>query len=600
MPGFFDKTRRYVMAHKIRNVIILIVVLAIGYWLYGITHPAKTVTRYVLANVQTGTVISTVSGSGQISPSDQVIINPKASGQITRVLIKDGQKVTTGQPLAYINATDQYNAVNNAKANLQSAQISLQKLQEPATTLQLTQDQNAVAKAKASLITDQTNLENGYSTDYSDIVSTFLDLPSIQTQLQDVVIGTEASRGSQWNIDYYQNAIDNWDNADALAGRANTYSTFVAAQTAYNKTYADFQLTSQSSSASTIESMLQETYAAVQAEQNALNSANSYIQLYENQIKSHSQNPVPEADTSITSLSSNITKVNSHLSALLADKNQIASLKQAIVNDNASITESEQTLAQLLAGPDTLDVRSSQLSIQQQQNALQQAEDNLANYTITAPFSGTIANLNLHAGDTVSGGTNAATLITTQDIVNLSLNEVDAAKIETAQRATLTFDAIPNLSLTGEIIDVSPLGTVTQGVVSYVVKIGFDTQDPRVKAGMTVNADIQTAVHQNVLTVPASSIVTTGGATYVRAFNPPLTGADVTSTAGAISATAPTQIPVTIGISDNTNTEITSGLTAGQQIVSRMSTTGGTASAASTATTRGGFGGGGGGTAVRI
>src|SRR5262249_21360975 len=152
-----------------------------------------------------------------------------------------------------------------------------------------------------------------------------------------------------------------------------------------------------------------------------------------------------------------------------------------------------------------------QLSIQQQQNSLAQAQTALSDYTISAPIAGTIADLNLHVGDTVGSGTSGATLITSDQIADLSLNEVDAAKVQVGQNATLTFDAIPNLSLTGTVSDVSPLGTVSQGVVSYDIKIAFTTQDPRVKAGMTVNADIQTAVHSNILEVPASAIQTSNG-----------------------------------------------------------------------------------------
>ena len=598
-----EPIRKYIVAHKIRSAIIAIIVIVALYWLYGVTHPATTQTTYALTTVKTGTIISTISGSGQVSPSNEVTINPQASGQISAVLVKDGQHVVTGQPLAYINATNEYNAVQSAKASLQSAQLALQKLQEAPTNLTLAQDQDSIAKAQANLVTDQTNLQTAYSNTYSDIVSTFLDLPAIQTRLQDVVPGTEAAKGAHWNIDYYENATINWDNLDSLTQRSSTYAAYTTALASYNKTYADYQKLSPAASTSTIESFVNESYSTLQDTQNGLNSMNSFIQFYENQLSNHNQNPNSEAVSAVTSMSSDISKVNSHLSALLTDKNQIASAKQSILNDQASITEGQDTLQQLQAGPDTLDIQSDQLNIQQQQNALQQAEANLADYTITAPFSGTIANLNLSVGDTVGSGTSAATLITTDDIADLSLNEVDAAKVAVGQQATLTFDAIPNLSLTGQVVDVSPLGTVTQGVVSYTIKIDFSTQDPRVKAGMTVNADIQTAVHSDVLTVPASAIVTQNSATYVRAFVPPLSGAAASSTTGVVSATAPQLIPVTIGISDNTNTEIVSGLTANQQIVSHTSTsaTSKTAAAAATSRTGGGFGGGGGGGgAVRL
>ena len=588
VSSWWSSIKKFVFAHKVWSALIAIVVIGGGWWIYGKVHASSSPTEYVLTTVQSGTIVQSVSGSGQVDPSNEITINPQASGQITQVLVKDGQQVSAGQPLAYIDSTTEYDSVQSAKASLQSAQLSLEKLQEAPTQLQLTQDQNAISKDQQNAQNDQTSLTNEYATAYSDIVATYLDLPTIQTQLQDVVTGTEASRGSQWNIDYYQSAVENWDATDAVSLRTSTFNNYQTAQTAYNIAYADFQQISAVSSTSSIASVLSETYATVQDEQTALNSANSFIQFYQNQLTNHSENPSSESTTALATLSSDITKIDSHLSALESDKNQITSDEQAITNDGNSLTQDQETLQALQAGPDSLDVQSDQLSIQQQQTALDQAEQALSDYTITAPIAGTIADLNLSVGDTVGSGTSAATEITNQDIAELSLNEVDAAKVAVGQNATLTFDAIPNLSLTGTVVDVSPLGTVTSGVVSYTVKIGFTTQDPRVKAGMTVNADIQSAVANNTLEVPASAITTVNGQSYVEAFHPAISGTATTVT----TQQSPVEIPVTTGITDNTNTQILSGLTAGEQIISR--TTGSnTVSAASAATSRSGFGGGG-------
>ncbi len=123
---------------------------------------------------------------------------------------------------------------------------------------------------------------------------------------------------------------------------------------------------------------------------------------------------------------------------------------------------------------------------------------------------------------------------------------------------------------------------------------------------MTVNADIQTAAHTDALYVPSSAVKTLNGVSYVQAFTPPLT--DTTGTA-VPSTVLPTQIPVTTGISDDTNIEILSGVTEGQQVVTRTttSTTAAktTAAAPSATSLIGGggnrtFGGGGATGAIRI
>jgi multidrug efflux pump subunit AcrA (membrane-fusion protein) len=110
---------------------------------------------------------------------------------------------------------------------------------------------------------------------------------------------------------------------------------------------------------------------------------------------------------------------------------------------------------------------------------------------------------------------------------------------------------------------------------------------------MTANAAIQTATKQDVLVVPSSAVKTQNGVSYVQVFDPPLqqTG----GTQGVASAIAPRQIEVEIGIADDTNVEIVSGLEKGQQVVTRTisGTTTNAPAVTGNATNRGGGGLGG-------
>ena len=179
------------------------------------------------------------------------------------------------------------------------------------------------------------------------------------------------------------------------------------------------------------------------------------------------------------------------------------------------------------------------------------------------------------------------------------------AKVQLGDKATITFSAIPGLSLTGEVTQIDSVGTVSQGVVTYNVQMSFDTQDPRVKPGMSISAAIITNLDQNVLLVPNSAIKTQGGTTYVQMFASPLP-APVAGQQGSPSSTPPIQKMVTVGISNTTSTEITSGLNAGDEVVVKTITAGSTTkTTAATATpslfgsgTTGGRGGLTGGTRI--
>ena len=158
-------------------------------------------------------------------------------------------------------------------------------------------------------------------------------------------------------------------------------------------------------------------------------------------------------------------------------------------------------------------------------------------------------------------------MITKQKVADISFNEIDAAKIKVGQKATITFDAISELTLTGKVIEADLVGTVSQGVVTYNIKIGFDTQDDRVKPGMSVSAEIITDVIQDVLVVPNSGVKSQGGAHYVEIFDQKFR--DGQNSQGIVSSTAPKKQSVEIGISDDSFTEIISGLNEGDVVVSR-------------------------------
>lgn len=557
--GFVARIKKFAAAHKVASSIIVVVILGVAWWAKAAFFSPAAPTRYVLASVQNGTIIASVTGSGQVSASDQVIINPKSSGAIVAVYAHDGQSVGAGQALAAIDSTDAQKAVRDAKANLAGAQLSLEKLREPADALSLTEAQNSVSSAK-------TDLDKTYQSGYNDVVSAFLDFSAVMNDMQTILAGTGASHGTQWNIDYYRDAVSNATNgqslAQASAQRDATYAAYTSALSEYNSANADYQATTQNSSTSTIEAIIKETYTMSQAVATALADQNSFIQYYENTLKTHNLPVSSTADSSITMLGSDITNVNGHITTLLSDVNTITA-------DEQSIAQNTLSLQKLQAGADPIDVASSNISVQKAQNALQDAEDALADYTVRAPFSGVLANFDLHVGDTVSGGTAIATEISSGAVADLSLNEVDAAKVSQGEKATLTFDAVPDLTLTGHVASVSPLGAVSQGVVSYDVKIAFDTQDSRVKAGMTVNAAIITAMKQNALVAPSSAIKTQGGQSYVLVVDAPPALPATSSAAGIALSSPPRQVAVTLGISNDTQIEITSGLSAGQTIVSR-------------------------------
>jgi macrolide-specific efflux system membrane fusion protein len=198
--------------------------------------------------------------------------------------------------------------------------------------------------------------------------------------------------------------------------------------------------------------------------------------------------------------------------------------------------------------------------------------------TIYSPAEGLVNNLVLAPGVvlansssstiTVSTGTDSQTnssSVSSQKIgaiknpagqyqATISLTEVDVTKVQSGQKVTLTLDAFPEVTLTGVVLAINTSGSVSSGVTSYSASLLIDKTDLNIYTNMAVNAKIITDVKDDVLLVPSSAVQSTGGTKSIRL----LTSGKLTS------------IPVEVGSSNDTQTEIISGVNEGDSVVTSV------------------------------
>ena len=598
----WGKFKTIVRSHKFISLCVLAALVFGGRYAYQRMTATEAPARYVLASAARETLIVTVSGSGQVSSSNQVDLKPKASGDITTLAVANGQEVKAGALIAQLDARDAQKSVRDAEASLESAKIALEKLTQPADTLSVIQSQNALAQAQESKDDAHASLVKARDDGFNAIANAFLDIPSIMQGLDDILHGDTAGLKGQDNIQAYADLVKEHDER-TLSYASGVEADYQNARVAYNKAFDDYKRSTRSADLSAIEILLDETYTTVRAIAESVKSTVNFLNFVQD-IMLPKKLKVPALTAAyLANLDSYTGQVNGHLTSLLSLQTTIKNARDTIVNADRSIAEKTESLKKLQDGPDALDVQSAKLTVTQRENALTDAKEKLADYVVRAPFDGRIAAVNVTSGDTVSAGTAIATLLAHQQIAEIALNEVDAAKVNVGQKVTLTFDAVEGLGISGEVAEIDAIGTVSQGVVSYTVTISFDTQDDRVRPGMSVTAVIITDAKPDVLAVPNSAVKTQGAMNYVEVLAGTFTDADAAQ--GVIAPTAPRPQAVEIGISNDTLTEIVSGVGEGDWVVVRTIT-----AASQTAPTtqtggnalfggRGGIGGATGG-AVRI
>jgi len=242
-------------------------------------------------------------------------------------------------------------------------------------------------------------------------------------------------------------------------------------------------------------------------------------------------------------------------------------LKQA----QDKLTEAEQRLARgqgedvfssgILRVTDFWTLRAAQLGMEKAQLALDNAQKQLNDATITAPFDGVIANLYAKQGDIIPSPMASPQIImylvdTTDMEVDINIDEMDVPSVQAGQRAIISIDALPGTTLNGTVISVATVPNAqaaATGATIYVAKVNFTIpQGLAIKVGMNVRVDIVTNEHKNVLLLPNNAIKKDNqGKSYVEIMNDQQV---VTK-------------PVVIGLSNSTQTEIVSGLNEGDKVM---------------------------------
>ena len=327
-------------------------------------------TRYALAAVEKGTIVVSISGSGQVSALNQVDVKPKASGEVVYVGAKNGQQVKTNTLLLQLDASDAQKTVRNAEIALQRAQLALDKMKG------ITTDEGTIRGVKEKAEDDiQKSYEDGFNT----VANVFLELPDLMAGLDNMLFSYDFE-GNQQNITYYANAVRNYDEAKVSQYEKDTYDKYQIARSAYDKNFQDYKSASRFSESAVIESLISQTYETTKSIAEAVKSVDNLIQFYHDELTRRGFRVQSLSDTHIASLNSYTGKTNTFLLNLLSIKNTIQSDKEAVVNTD-------------------FDINDQEIQVSQAESDVLSAKEKLNDYFVRAPFAGLVANMDVEKGD---------------------------------------------------------------------------------------------------------------------------------------------------------------------------------------------------------
>ena len=449
-------------AWKVGSV-ILIAALLVGagaFWLIQQPETAEAEAATPTALVARGSIEEAVSATGSVSTERQATLAFEISGPIAQLLVDEGQQVKVGQPLAGLDTASLEWQVARAQAALETAQARLVQAQQPP-------GEDEIASAQAALdsaIANYTRVSAG---------ATAEELASARAALESARANYKAVRDGPSKEEL----------AAAQATLDSASATVQQAQAAYDrvKSRADLEMLPES-----------------------LNLENATIELERAQANYNALVNRPQS-SELAAAESQVTQAEAQLAQLLERP-----LESELSAAEAQIAQAESQLVQLRERPRAQDSAVFQAQVEEASIALAQAQAQVEEALIAAPFAGTVLDTLVQEGEWATPGAPAMVLATTESLIlQVNVDEVDVAKLAEGQIATLSFDALKDQQtgpVAGRIVRIAPSSSSVDGAVAYGVEIGFESGELPIRLGMTADVDIVVARADDALLVPNRAI----------------------------------------------------------------------------------------------
>ena len=496
---------------------------------------------YRTAAAALGSVSESLDLVGTLASASRSDASFSVAGTVSGVAVSLRDTVTVGQTLATLDVSSLNDAIDEAQANVLSAQVTLESDLDSQTATTATTDAAATSITSAA---SSTGLASGaISAVMTEAVKAVGAAQGALLAQYDVAVtalaATEDAIASTTDVclPFLEAAFD-----EAAADTTTGVSTDT---TTADTTTADTTTVGDTSTETAVPSTAAEQLAAVKL---ALADCQSAIT-----IVLDGQSTTNEAQAGVVTL---VDDLNESVAAL----QKASAAEGASSSSGASAASAAGTSAAAVAGVGaTATVASAETILADQAEIgaavaeLAIAEYGLTLATLTSPIAGTVAAVDLAVGDTVTSSSSTAVITVIGEdgfVVSTTVSLTDIAGVAVGQSAAVTVASIDE-ELAGAVGSIGILNVSTSSTPSYSVQIALENADPALLNGASAAVTVAVASLEAVLTVPTSAVHL----------------ADSTYTVDVLTNGASTNTEVTVGAVGSELTEITTGIDAGDTVI---------------------------------
>ena len=483
-----EKKRKKRKGKSGRTVIVLIVVLAAllgGFFLYK--KKTSSQKRQGDQSVSTATVKRTdisseLTASSSLSPKDTYEVTSLVEGEVIEANFEEGDVVEKGQVLYRIDASSMDSDLSSAETSLQRAKESAQTAQsdyaeEIARIAGNTYRSTASGYIKTLYIKEGDKVNSGMKiADLYDDSAMKITVPFLSGEAAEINVGDEA-------------AVTLEDTGEQISGTVTVVSSM-------EETLSGGRLVKNVTvEVSNPGGLTTDTAASVKVDGFVCSAEGTFAAKTETTLSVEiSGNKSLEIENLLIHEGSYVEK-NSELFQVTAKtaEEYLKEFKDAVESADDNLENAE--------------------------NKLSNTQDNVDDYTITAPISGTVITKNAKVGDKISkNSSGTTTMAVIYDLstmtLEMSVDELDVSSIKVGQSVEITADAVEGETFTGTVTNVSLQSSYSNGVTNYPVTVTLDDTGSLLP-GMNVDAKIILDSSEDALVIPASALMR-GNRVYVK------------------------------------------------------------------------------------
>jgi HlyD family secretion protein len=449
-----------------------------------------------------------VSGTGAVQAARQVPLVFELPGLVAEVMVEAGDRVQAGDVLARLDTSDLQTAVENARLARDIQLLAFNALTQPARPEDVAAAQAAVDAAQAQL---NASFDTGVTPQQEQIA-----------QLQ-----SEIARNQLWQAQLQRDIANN---AAASTGGGLGLSVDVGSLLPENSGVTPEQIEQAN------QAINQALAGAIQPSLGGLSGFGS---------------TGAGASSGLNQAEFGVQIADASAAALAARSPNAGSVAGA----QASLVSAQAALDRLINGANERDLQIAALGVEQAEIALAQAEAALARAQIVAPFDGVVGEVNLRVGELPPSQETSILLIDdSRLLVDLAIDETDVVDLVVGQPVELRLDALPDTPVTGTVTRVADAPIIAAQLVTYPVRVEVARDEVPIRIGMSTTATVIVEELEGVL-VLANRFIRIDRATQ-QAF------ATLERTPGQYE-----EVPITLGLRNETESQILSGLNAGDRVV---------------------------------